>query len=548
MSPRSFVAVVSLVALCLPAACGGSSSPKPAGDERPAKRKAGGGPGPSRKTERGRAVPDTLTFPKADIKIAELPDDTVPGAPTISAAGPRVAWSTADGVPYLDGAVIEGADGMRDGAFSPNGQYFGYVATVGHSKQPPTIGKGASAEAYVVVGDEQFGPHERLELLAVDDDGTVQYVAGRSGNRVVYVDDAPGPVFQRIDRIDLVRKHRGGRVVAYRAVGEDQQCVVVGDKPDCHALVGRPVLSPDGKHVAYTAAKDIGVMSVVVDGKRLDATHTFVDWRIALADSGAVAYVAQTGETGRQVSIGGTLGPLYDRIVHLTLGRGGEHVAYAARKDSKWRLVTGTTAHPPVDGEITEVVLGSTPEAWAIVVRNDDGTRVVTPAGSEPLHRGVAWLTLSDDGKTLGYVAKTEQGAVVNVGDHVSPPADEAGDIRLFEGGGWAYLARRGEAWTHSTPPCSEPGSPPDPFSVPPAKIIAGAPEHNYAARPDGSDLAFTARTGAQWRVVVAGTEGPLHDDVWATSLTFDPQGARVGYLARSGRELWWRMQPLPTP
>ncbi|MBL4687428.1 MAG: hypothetical protein JKY37_22725, partial [Nannocystaceae bacterium] len=402
-------------------------------------------------------------------------------------------------------------------------------------------------EAYVVVGDVQFGPHQRLRLLAVRDDGTVQYLAGRSGSRAVYVDDVAGPSFQRIDRIDLVRHQDKGSVVAYRALGGEQQCVVVGLESDCHAMVGRPVLSPNGSKVAYTAAENLGALYAIVDGQRTGETHKFIDWRIAVGDQDLVAYVAQADDGGRQVSINGKLGAHYEQVRHLTLGSRGNAVAYAARQGSTWRLVLGTSPQKPVQGEIKKVALGSTEANWAVVIQGESGTRVVTPRGEGAWYRSVNWLTLRHDGNAVAYVGQTKTGFVAVFGESVSEPYDEIGDLGFLAGGGTAYVARRETEWFVVTSSAEGTNRALGPYDdVGPEQIIAGTKQHNYTTSPDGTRLVFRARVGPQWRAVIDGVEGPLYDEIWGAPFAFEPDGAHVGYLARTGSELWWRVQAPP--
>lgn len=543
---QSVPVVLALLSATLTLACGGASSGPPPPDTTASRSAARRKPA-DRKTGRGLTIPDIPTFLAGDVKVSEFPDGPPPSNPILSMTGQRAAWTTQRHVAYLDGEVVDGADSVRGGMFSPNGQYFAYVSTDATADDPPTLGTASDDEAYVVVGDVQFGPHQRLQLLAVQDDGAVQYLAGRSGSRAVYIDDVAGPSFQRIDRIDLVRHEDQGSVVAYRALGGDQQCAVVGVEADCHAMVGRPVLSPDGAKIAYTAADKLGALYVVVDGQRAADTHKFIDWRIAVGDQDMLAYVAQAADGGRQVSINGKLGTHYERVRHLTLGARGKTVAYAALADSTWRLVLGTSPQKPVQGEIKKIALGPTEANWAMVVQDGVGTRLVTPRGEGAPYRSVNWLTLRNDGNAAAYVGQTKTGFVAVFGESVSEPYDEIGDLRFLAGGGTAYVARRETEWFVVTSGAATPNRALGPYDdVGPEQIIAGTPQHNYTTSPDGTRLVFRARRGPQWRAVIDGVEGPLYDEIWGAPFAFEPDGARVGYLARTGRELWWRVQAPP--
>ena len=54
---------------------------------------------------------------------------------------------------------------------------------------------------------------------------------------------------------------------------------------------------------------------------------------------------------------------------------------------------------------------------------------------------------------------------------------------------------------------------------------------------PDGSRLAYTALRGSAWHVVVDGVFGPPFDSIYSRTLSFDPEGERVAFVAvRNGR------------
>jgi len=56
------------------------------------------------------------------------------------------------------------------------------------------------------------------------------------------------------------------------------------------------------------------------------------------------------------------------------------------------------------------------------------------------------------------------------------------------------------------------------------------------AVSPDGERLAYAARTGSQWSVVVDGREGPRRDGVMGQTPVFSPDGRHVAYAGREGR------------
>jgi Tol biopolymer transport system component len=59
------------------------------------------------------------------------------------------------------------------------------------------------------------------------------------------------------------------------------------------------------------------------------------------------------------------------------------------------------------------------------------------------------------------------------------------------------------------------------------------------AISPNGERLAYAARTGNQWAVVVDGREGPRHEGVLSRTPVFSPDGRHVAYGGREGRRFF---------
>jgi Tol biopolymer transport system component len=59
------------------------------------------------------------------------------------------------------------------------------------------------------------------------------------------------------------------------------------------------------------------------------------------------------------------------------------------------------------------------------------------------------------------------------------------------------------------------------------------------AISPNGERLAYAARTGNQWAVVVDGRDGPRHDGIVGATPVFSPDGRHVAYAGREGRRFF---------
>jgi len=528
--------------------CGGKSPPA---DDKPTQTDRAASAEPSRKVGRGLQAPSDPVFGTADVSLGELPAERPPQQLALNNAAQRAAWTTREGAIVIDGTAVAGFDSGRALMFSDNGQYVAFVGNVGGpaAGSPAADAAEDKGEDYVVIGDTRLGPYERIRLLHVGNDGRVQFTAGRVGERGVYTDGEPGPLFERIDHLDLVRADPAGPVVAYRGHGTGQQCAVLGTTAQCYATVGRPVLSPDGRHHAHTATESRDAEFIVLDGTANPATHPQINWRIALSDAGHAAYVVAADDgQARQLSQNGSLGATYDRITHLTPSPDRKTIAYAAKDGDGWRLVVNDTALPPSDEEIRKIVLSKDGTGWATERQAaKGGRRVVTPQGAGPLYEAVDWIAMNLDGSAVNYVAKTEAGTFAVIEGAPGEAYDQVGDLRPLADGSVVGVARRGEQWFVTRtggPKGSSVLGPYDDVGMP--RAVAGIPEHNYITSPDGKHVAFCARMDTTWHVVVDGVLGSAHDEVWASDLSFSPDGTRVGYFARSGQTLWWRTAPVP--
>ena len=62
----------------------------------------------------------------------------------------------------------------------------------------------------------------------------------------------------------------------------------------------------------------------------------------------------------------------------------------------------------------------------------------------------------------------------------------------------------------------------------------------NPVFSPSGDHLAYRARRGLRWLIVVDGQQSEVYDEVGPPSFSAD--GTRVAFGARKGRELWWKV------
>jgi glucose/arabinose dehydrogenase len=88
-----------------------------------------------------------------------------------------------------------------------------------------------------------------------------------------------------------------------------------------------------------------------------------------------------------------------------------------------------------------------------------------------------------------------------------------------------AYAARMGDKWALVVDGIA--GKPHD-------AILAGPP----AFSPDSRRVAYGAKIGVKWSVVIEGVEGKAYYDLGGASITFSADSRRVAYKART-RDIW---------
>ena len=338
-------------------------------------------------------------------------------------------------------------------AISADHRHAGYARAKSKLIGTPTwnaVIDGSPGPTYDLVG---------VNSIAFSSDGShVAYIAKEDGEFVV-LDGTKGPI--------------------YDGIGEGQ--MLLGGKSWIAMAPGPPLLSEDGKHVAYIARKGEKAF-VVVDGtkgREFDQVGS-----LALSPNGArVAYVGRDGSSHVVILNGAEAGP-YRWAGNVSFSPDSRRFSYAARSDSGLGVF--------VDGE----------PSWSDA---DTATSVV----------------FSKDGSRYGYMEGKGDRVNVVVGGKVAATCIDAGAIRFSpDGRHFAFAAR-------------EAGS---------CHIVRdGVTGRSYEATydptfsPDGEHLAYAAVREQSTIVVVDSTELSKHKEVWG--LSFSPNSRQVLYVAKRGEQ-----------
>jgi hypothetical protein len=328
-----------------------------------------------------------------------------------------------------------------------------------------------------------------------------------------------------------LRVSRDGRVAAYvvRKPGEGDY-LMIGGKP--HAVYegvdpDSIVMSDDGAHVAYAVLGPTGAR-VVRDGVASPVYDGIVRTSVALSADGArLAYGFTRGQARFIIVDGKEYGP-YDDILESStrFGPGGKRVAWGARRGDRWFMVVdgnedqafagllGTGARFSPDG--TRVMYGAMPATGGSVIVVD-GEIQVRAAGI--WEQGPVW---SPDGAHVGVGVQldaTTWAAVVDGKQIATHPY--VLDVAFLAGGAVIYGAA-----TETRQFVIAPGGKPQPEYDGLAGLVVAANSTRWA---------YTARTGATWRVVVDGVEHAAYDEIGEDTPVFSPDGKHVAYIARQG-------------
>jgi hypothetical protein len=283
---------------------------------------------------------------------------------------------------------------------------------------------------------------------------------------------------------------------------------------------------------------------VVVDGQP-QGDYDGLAGLIFSPDSQHVAYRARFG--GKEhVVVGGETGEHYDAVRDLVYSPDASRVAYRAQADGRWFIVVGDRQGKAYDAiQDGSLVFSADGRRLAFVARTGKASSVVTDGTqSRPYPTIEGTPVFSPDGKRMAFVARKARfarlpflggpRAVVEDGREGEAAAGIKQVTFSPDSQHLAYAARHGTQWSvllDGEPRAADAG-------YEDLGDLTFAP----AGGPGGSRLAYGARSGERYFVVVDGSEGTAYDGV-----VIGAAGGRISfqsshslrYLALKGDDLF---------
>jgi len=282
-----------------------------------------------------------------------------------------------------------------------------------------------------------------------------------------------------------------------------------------------PVVSADGRHVLYSYVAKTGCATpgscLILDGQPISLEKGVT------ALNGALALSAE-----------------------------GQHVAYAADDNGTyWMVIDGHAGPKHNDHGFLALPSGLTfsPDGkrLAYTTANDDPRHykrlAVVDGESSPEYDQVLNLNFSPNSKRVAFAAKTGKQWTVVVDGHPGASYDEVyGPIFSPDSDSVAFAAREEKKWFVVV---NGKAGPEYEGMVENGAGLAKLADIRYGAlafSPDSKHLAYAAKRGGKWVMVVDGQEGEGYNQVASPVFSFD--GKRVAYSAGRylSKESGWRV------
>jgi len=438
---------------------------------------------------------------------------------------------------YAQYVLFDGSAGPRFGhieTYRRDGNAHFVLAVSADGKHVLYAGRDRARNLTAVLLDhEPIGRHPKIwpeSLCFSPDSERTAYAYKRDGRWHMVVDGQAGPGYEIVRKGPSIFSPDSKRHAYCGRKGGQWVCVVDGKEQKPYEDVRSVVFSPDSRRVAYYALTGRSGRAkqyvVVVDGAERPAANGISGGFVFSPDGKRLAYALFRDHSNLSlvraaVVLDGEQGRWFDYVNYLRFSPDGRRFAYMAR--------VGTTYSIVLDGEATgwpgmgPCVFSPDSNRWAHVTRDGDTYRMVIDGQPGPAFDGVGGPVFSPDSRRVAHLARRGETWRMVVNGEEGPEFDFVQDIVFSpDSRHVACRARRKEEWFavldgRAGKPYAEIG---DGGQFNPERRHGTPVSPGYVnldgvvfAR-DGRTLAYKARKGDQYVMVVAGEDGPAYDKI----------------------------------
>lgn len=347
--------------------------------------------------------------------------DGIDGQLRVSPDGKSVVYKATignDACLFLDGKKIVGLQ-FWDWGFSPAGEPY-YLASPktkdgGVGDMTLTVGQKKGAPFQGSVPAIQWGADGKTPILKLS--ATVE---GRTRPYFLFLNRS----FPDFEEVDSPIVSPDGKSLAYRAKITTNLHVVINDKKGPgFAELGMLAWSPDSKRVVYAAKS--GTSWCVVDGEKKSGEWGQISWVGVNPKTGQVAYVAEK-DTAWHFVEGTTVSAAFRAVGTPRYSADGTPW-YDAHDGNKYMLFRGAEVAADSTGPIGWLGQG----AWKIAI--DQKPAIVFADGTVGPFEAIP--TVIPGGKAIVFVGTTKEKETVHIGKNAVQEAEKIYDVRLVDDG-----------------------------------------------------------------------------------------------------------------
>ena len=344
------------------------------------------------------SLPDTVELP-ASLEVA---------AAHFHASGRRAWFDLREGGVshlWLDGQKGPPFHSLGGPRFSVDGKRLAYVGS--------TYAAGKTSSVLLLDGIPQSGGPPGGPACFSPDGIHFAYTAQREGGVTVVVDQAPGPLFSRVEMLSFSTDNRPV-YVAQTIPGESPQrsLLVIGNHSIPMRSAGYPAVSEDGNHVAWCERTPFGKTLVHIDDK---VSEPFDDVKSLLwsADGQTLAIVARI-EAGGMIHVvrDGKRSEGFTGIDDLVFSLDGKRLAYTGLESG-----SPTYSRVVLDGKKGERLryhprgpyLNPDGSHLAYVISEGNGFTLILDGKRQTSFREIGRPVFSPEGRHIAYSAAREQ-------------------------------------------------------------------------------------------------------------------------------------------